>query len=184
MDLTTTSPLEDDSPFEDDYPHVPLLSLSTCTLANVTRKPSSFTNSRQTTNPFQATNTQAFSQNSLRSRDRPHPNQRSISTSRLERLTSSLEASNDRDVSFRNSTNNVGDGISIRGTAGPFIVVARNFAPGTTAADIESAMTPVGGTITSCRITRDVPTVVAEITFADKAGADSVILNFDKQKVI
>jgi hypothetical protein len=61
--------------------------------------------------------------------------------------------------------------------------VARNFAAGTTVADIESTMTPVGGDITSCRITRDVPNVVAEIAFADKAGADAVIANFDKLRV-
>lgn len=37
-----------------------------------------------------------------------------------------------------------GEEISIRGTAGPYMVIGSNFAPGTTAADIESAMIPSG----------------------------------------
>ncbi|KAH8895103.1 hypothetical protein GQ53DRAFT_820739 [Thozetella sp. PMI_491] len=72
-------------------------------------------------------------------------------------------------------------GISIRGLAGPFVVMAQNFAPGTTAADIESAMTPVGGLINSCRLLKTSPIVIAEIVFESKEGADNVIARFNNQ---
>lgn len=62
------------------------------------------------------------------------------------------------------------------------MVVAKNFAPGTTAADIESAMSAVGGEITSCRIIEQLPGVVAELVFAEKSSADKVITAFDKMK--
>ncbi|MCJ1390500.1 hypothetical protein MMC18_003360 [Xylographa bjoerkii] len=75
-----------------------------------------------------------------------------------------------------------GDGITIRGLAGPYAVQASNFAPGTTAADIESAMVPIGGEMQSCRIIKSAPTVIAEMVFLDKAGADSVIATFNNQK--
>ncbi|KAL2123859.1 hypothetical protein VTJ04DRAFT_224 [Mycothermus thermophilus] len=70
-------------------------------------------------------------------------------------------------------------GFTIRGLAGPFVVLAQNFAPGTTAADIESAMTPVGGLISSCRIVKTNPIVIAEIVFESKEGADKVIETFN-----
>ncbi|KAK1779271.1 hypothetical protein QBC45DRAFT_138186 [Copromyces sp. CBS 386.78] len=72
-------------------------------------------------------------------------------------------------------------GFTIRGLAGPFAVMAQNFAPGTTAADIENAMTPIGGLILSCRIMKHNPIVIAEIVFESKEGADDVIATFDKQ---
>ncbi|GAB1320818.1 RRM domain-containing protein [Madurella fahalii] len=72
-------------------------------------------------------------------------------------------------------------GMTIRGLAGPFVVMAQNFAPGTTAADIESAMTPVGGIITSCRLVKQHPIVIAEIIFESKEGADNVIATFNNQ---
>ncbi|KAK3944242.1 hypothetical protein QBC46DRAFT_350657 [Diplogelasinospora grovesii] len=72
-------------------------------------------------------------------------------------------------------------GISIRGLAGPFVVMAQNFAPGTTAADIESAMTPVGGIVNSCRIVKEHPIVIAEIVFESKEGAENVIQIFNNQ---
>ena len=75
------------------------------------------------------------------------------------------------------------DGITIRGLAGPYTVQASNFAPGTTAADIESAMVPIGGEMQSCRIIKSAPTVIAEMVFLDKAGADNVITTFNNQKV-
>jgi hypothetical protein len=74
-------------------------------------------------------------------------------------------------------------GITIRGLAGPFVVMAQNFAPGTTAADIESAMTPVGGIIISCRLLKQHPIVIAEIVFESKQGADNVIATFNNQTV-
>ncbi|KAK4465741.1 hypothetical protein QBC42DRAFT_260854 [Cladorrhinum samala] len=75
----------------------------------------------------------------------------------------------------------VSSGIQIRGLAGPYIVMAQNFAPGTTAADIESAMTRVGGIITSCRVVKHHPLVIAEIVFESREGADEVVKAFDGQ---
>ncbi|KAI0383147.1 hypothetical protein F5Y04DRAFT_251934 [Hypomontagnella monticulosa] len=74
-----------------------------------------------------------------------------------------------------------GQGITIRGLAGPFAVMAQNFAPGTTAADIESAMTPVGGLVSECRLVKTHPIVIAEIVFESKEGADRVIQTFNNQ---
>lgn len=75
--------------------------------------------------------------------------------------------------------------LSIRGTAnpGPFVVIASNFAPGTTAADIEQAVAPVGGDVQSCRIVSASPTVLAEMVFADREGAENVIATFNNQRV-
>lgn len=77
----------------------------------------------------------------------------------------------------------LGEEISIRGTAGPYVVVSSNFAPGTTAADIESAMVPSGGEMQSCRIISSAPTVMAEMIFAEKHNAESVISTFNNKKV-
>lgn len=76
-----------------------------------------------------------------------------------------------------------GEEISIRGSAGPYVVVASNFAPGTTAADIESAMIPSGGDMQSCRILTSSPTVIAEMVFNEKHNADNVISTFNNKKV-
>ena len=77
----------------------------------------------------------------------------------------------------------VGEEISIRGTAAPYVVIGSNFAPGTTAADIESAMVPSGGEMQSCRIISSTPTVMAEMVFAEKQNAESVISTFNNKKV-
>ena len=61
--------------------------------------------------------------------------------------------------------------------------MAQNFAPGTTAADIESVMIDVGGQMTDCRLIASNPTVIAEMTFVEKAGADAVINTFNNKKV-
>ena len=75
--------------------------------------------------------------------------------------------------------------MSIKGMAatGPYVVVASNFAPGTTAADIEAAMVPVGGEITTCHLISAHPTVIVEIVFVEKEGAENVIATFNNQKV-
>ena len=62
-------------------------------------------------------------------------------------------------------------------------MIAKNFAHGTTAADIESAMVQVGGVILDCRLLSERPNVVAEITFETKEGGDAVVATFDKQNV-
>ncbi|KAJ4162470.1 hypothetical protein NW754_013898 [Fusarium falciforme] len=70
-------------------------------------------------------------------------------------------------------------GMTIRGLAGPFTVMAQNFAPGTTAADIESAMTPVGGEMVSCRIVKSKPIMIVEMAFTSREGGERVIETFN-----
>ncbi|EXM30926.1 hypothetical protein FOTG_03836 [Fusarium oxysporum f. sp. vasinfectum 25433] len=72
-----------------------------------------------------------------------------------------------------------GMGMTIRGLAGPFTILAQNFAPGTTAADIESAMTPIGGEILSCRIVKSNPFLLFELAFASREGGERVIETFN-----
>lgn len=74
-------------------------------------------------------------------------------------------------------------GMTIRGLAGPFAVMAQNFAPGTTAADIESAMTPVGGEMVSCEIVKTQPFIVVEMAFASREGGEKVIETFNNKTV-
>lgn len=74
-------------------------------------------------------------------------------------------------------------GLSIRGLAGPFAVMAQNFAPGTTAADIESAMTPVGGEMVSCEVVKTSPMILVEMVFSSKEGGDAVIEWFNNKTV-
>ena len=73
---------------------------------------------------------------------------------------------------------------SIKGAAGPYVVVGSNFAPGTTAADIQSAMESITGEMLGCNVLTPYPTVIAEMVFADKACADTVIATFNNQKVL
>lgn len=73
--------------------------------------------------------------------------------------------------------------ISIRGLAGPFSVLMQNFAPGTTAADIESVMTPVGGEMLSCRVVKTRPIMLAEMVFGSREAGDRVIEAFDGKTV-
>ncbi|GAM88011.1 hypothetical protein ANO11243_060400 [Dothideomycetidae sp. 11243] len=82
----------------------------------------------------------------------------------------------------RETVKNANAEISIRGAAGPYTVVAQNFAPGTTAADIESVMQPVGGELYSCKLVASKPTVIAELMFMEKHGADAVIETFNNKK--
>jgi hypothetical protein len=76
-------------------------------------------------------------------------------------------------------------GFSIRGVAagGPCTVIASNFAPGTTAADIEAVMVPVGGETLGCRLISGSPTVMVELQFVNKDGAENVVATFNNQKV-
>ncbi|SPO00566.1 uncharacterized protein DNG_03314 [Cephalotrichum gorgonifer] len=69
--------------------------------------------------------------------------------------------------------------ISIRGLAGPFSVLMQNLAPGTTAADIESAVTPVSGEMMVCRIVKTRPIMLAEMVFSSRDAGDLVIKTFD-----
>ena len=79
---------------------------------------------------------------------------------------------------------NGGEGVNFKGAASaPYTVVAQNFAPGTTAADIESVMLSVGGQMTSCRLVASNPTVIAEMSFVERGGAEKVIDTFNGKKV-
>ena len=74
--------------------------------------------------------------------------------------------------------------MSIKGAAsGPYIVIAQNFAPGTTSADIESVRVSLGGSMHSCRLVASNPTVIAEMNFVERGGAEKVIETFNGKKV-
>ena len=103
------------------------------------------------------------------------PSNKSARPSRGTRLYSALQT----ELTVRGSSN----GMSIRGAAGPFTVIATNFAPGTTASDIEASMAPVGGEIVYCGLVSTHPTIVAEIDFLEKSGAENIIATFDNQRV-
>ncbi|EFR05073.1 hypothetical protein MGYG_08082 [Nannizzia gypsea CBS 118893] len=76
-----------------------------------------------------------------------------------------------------------GPGLNIRGRAsGPCVVTGSNFASGTTAEDIEAAFAPTGGDILQCIITKSYPSVTAQMVFAERRGADSVVAAFNSQK--
>jgi hypothetical protein len=75
------------------------------------------------------------------------------------------------------------DGITIRGVAGPATVVAQNLAPGTTAQDLEAVMGPVGGEMIACNLLTSNPTVIYELVFAEREGAENVIATFNNQMV-
>ncbi|KAM3563844.1 hypothetical protein ARSEF4850_002143 [Beauveria asiatica] len=70
-------------------------------------------------------------------------------------------------------------GISIRGIAGPYAIMGQNFAPGTTPADVESAMTPIGGEMIRCEVVKTQPFLMMEMVFASREGAERVIDTFN-----
>lgn len=74
--------------------------------------------------------------------------------------------------------------MSIRGLAGPYLVVIKNLALGTTVADIESAITPVGGAVVRCQLIAERPKVIAEVEFENKEGADNVVDTLNNQNVM
>lgn len=76
-----------------------------------------------------------------------------------------------------------GPELSIRGIAGPFSVLAQNFAPGTTAADVESAMTPVGGEMLVCKVLKSHPMILVEMVFHSREAGEKVIAKFNDQLV-
>lgn len=84
-----------------------------------------------------------------------------------------------------NGGNDNTPGFSIKGVAstGPFTVIASNFAPGTTASDIEAVLSPHGGETLGCRLLTAAPTVMVELQFASREGAENVIATFNNQKV-
>lgn len=98
---------------------------------------------------------------------------------REDRMLEDIQGKKDVNVAPRKQTE-----ITIKGTAtGPFVVVGRNFAPGTNAADIEAAMEPVAGHIVGVHITSYTPYVNAQIACAEKWGAEALVAQFNGQKV-
>ncbi|GAD95944.1 conserved hypothetical protein [Paecilomyces variotii No. 5] len=95
-----------------------------------------------------------------------------------DRLVAALQPENGQ-ATVRGS----GIGISIKGAgSGPFVVIGSNFAPGTTAADIQSALEPVAGAMVSCKVVSTYPAVSAEMAFAERQGAETVVANFHNQR--
>ena len=64
-----------------------------------------------------------------------------------------------------------------------YIVIGSNFAPGTTAADIEYALSKTCGPMQGCRIISASPLVVAEMVFTEISRAQRVIATYDSEKV-
>ncbi|KAK4547797.1 hypothetical protein LTR36_000755 [Oleoguttula mirabilis] len=99
-------------------------------------------------------------------------------------ITSSDPASDAKSNGYaRGEPVNGGAELNIRGAAGgPYIVRAQNFAPGTTAADIDSVMQNIGGQMNYCKLVTSTPTVIAEMSFVDRTGAEKVIDMFNNKK--
>lgn len=74
-------------------------------------------------------------------------------------------------------------GLTIRGLAGPYAVLGQNFAPGTTPADVESAMTPIGGEMVSCSVVKTQPFLMMEMVFVSREGGQRVIETFNNKTV-
>ena len=98
-----------------------------------------------------------------------------------QRLANALDPAKGQAIIRNNDT------ISIRGISkpdsGPFVVVGRNFAEGTTAADIRAAIEPVCGPMLSCHVTTPRPFVVVEMIFKEREAADAAIIRFHNQVV-
>ncbi|KAF1921044.1 hypothetical protein BDU57DRAFT_509602 [Ampelomyces quisqualis] len=115
----------------------------------------------------------------------PVPN-RTASASQIDRNSRTYDKF--ASVLNRNATqparSNDANGFNIRGvaTGGPYTVIASNFAPGTTAADIEAVMAPHAGETLGCRLLTAAPTVMVELQVVTREGADNVIATFNNQK--
>lgn len=108
-----------------------------------------------------------------------------IRLTRNDRIYEAVASKSSHDSAIRQKNNGrMDEEINIRGLAGPYVVIGNNFAPGTTAADIESAMIPSGGEMQSCKIIAVSPIVIAEMVFAEKANAENVITTFNNKKVL
>lgn len=85
--------------------------------------------------------------------------------------------------SLRNGASS-GPGFTIKGSAKrDYIVMASNFAPGTTAEDIGSVFAPgPDAGLVQCQITSASPTVTAELIFDNQNGADAVVQKYNGKK--
>ncbi|KAJ5368460.1 uncharacterized protein N7496_008220 [Penicillium cataractarum] len=94
-----------------------------------------------------------------------------------DRLQAALESGN-KQATVRPAA----PGMTIKGASGPFVVIGGNFAPGTTAADIQSAVEPISGPMLSCLVTSHHPTVTAEFAFSERWCAENAVANFHNQR--
>ncbi|KAL6169827.1 hypothetical protein ACJQWK_04820 [Exserohilum turcicum] len=109
---------------------------------------------------------------------------RTASASQVERNTRTFDKFASSIARGAATRTNDAPGFSIRGVAngGPCTVIASNFAPGTTAADIEAVMSPIGGETLGCKLLSASPTVMVELQFTSREGAENVIATFNNQK--
>lgn len=85
------------------------------------------------------------------------------------------------------SRNGRGAGFSIKGSASQvrdYVVIAQNFAPGTTAEDISSVFAPNPDTagLVTCRLLVSSPTVIAELIFDNQNTAEDVVKTYNNKK--
>lgn len=131
-----------------------------------------------------------------------HSLQRSVSTPQLNQNNHRRNQALDTAFNGRaNSSKNVNDqvntqsrpasngaGISIRGLSSQaqkqYLVIAQNFAPGTTAEDIESvfAPDPDANGLVSCKLVVSSPTVIAEVVFNNQDAAEEVVNTYNGKK--
>lgn len=113
--------------------------------------------------------------------------QRGPSASQIDRNTRTFNKF--RAVLQDNVPESTGGGFNIKGVATekPSIVIASNFAPGTTAMDIEAVMMPIArqrdGNVISCRLISSSPTVMVELSVDKKEAAQNIIDTFNNQRV-
>ncbi|KAF2738169.1 hypothetical protein EJ04DRAFT_429746 [Polyplosphaeria fusca] len=119
---------------------------------------------------------------------------RAVSSSQIDRNTRTFEKyhstlqrnarnGNGNENSTGNGNASSSGGFSFRGaaSAGPFTVIASNFALGTTAADIEAVMGSHSVALTSCKIISSKPTVMAEMVFDKKEDAHNIVATFNNK---
>ena len=142
--------------------------------------------------PDDASQTQRSSSSTSVSSQRPKPPSRPSSNAdirnRSNRIASAITSDQANVRTSSPKPQSSSRGLSIKGKAGPFPVIASNFAPGTTAADIESAVA-VDSTdseghngLLACRLTSEHPAVVAELVFSERTIADRIIKRYDNQR--
>jgi hypothetical protein len=87
-------------------------------------------------------------------------------------------------VNVQTKVNSAASEISVKGMGGSYTIVAQNFAPGTTAADIEAVLAPdLELCLTACRLLSSHPTVIAELVFGSRDAAQAVVTKFNNKTV-
>ncbi|KAL8848806.1 MAG: hypothetical protein Q9221_006184 [Calogaya cf. arnoldii] len=77
--------------------------------------------------------------------------------------------------------NAIGETLQPAPSPATYTVVASNFAPGTTAADIDAFLSDEVGPMQDCRLISERPVVMAELVFTEKSRAENVITAFDNK---